>query len=106
MLLGWIFLVLAAVVEIVWFSTLKYTEGLTKLIPSIASLLLGLLDFYLLNKALNIVPTALAYSVWTAVASVGVFLIAVMYGGESLNAIQGIAFTVILLGCIVLRFAS
>ncbi|MFT6346409.1 MAG: quaternary ammonium compound-resistance protein SugE, partial [Myxococcota bacterium] len=64
---AWIYLVLAGILEICWAIGLKYTEGFTKLIPSIFTIITLALSIFLLAKAAQTIPIGTAYGIWVGI---------------------------------------
>ena len=69
----WVYLVVAGLFEIGWAIGLKYTEGFTKLGPSVATIIGMILSFGLLSLALRTLPIGTAYAIWTGIGAVGSF---------------------------------
>ena len=67
----WVVLVIAGLFEIAWSVGLKYSQGLTRLIPSILTFVFMALSFFLLAKAMKTLPLGTAYAVWTGIGTVG-----------------------------------
>lgn len=66
--MGWLWLLLSGVSEAAWAISLKHTEGMTRLVPTLLMMALLLLTLWLNAMALRDIPTAIAYAVWTSVA--------------------------------------
>ena len=80
--MAWTYLLLAGACEIVATTLFRYAEGFTKLGPSLASLAIGLLSFYLLNRSLVGLPLGTAYAVWTGIGAAGTALIGIAFYQE------------------------
>ena len=76
--MGWSYLLVAIALEIAWASTLKWTDGYTRPGPSLVNLVLCLANIFFLSQAIKILPTALAYSIWTGLGAVGLAKIGCM----------------------------
>ncbi|STX29399.1 multidrug efflux system protein [Legionella beliardensis] len=92
--MAWIYLLLAGAFEVVWAVGLKYTEGFTKLYPSIMTLSAMLISFLLLSQALKELPIGTAYAVWTGIGAVGTVIYGLYFLGEPATLIR--------IGCILL----
>lgn len=79
---GWAYLLLAGVLEIGFASTLKLTEGFTKLMPSLVFLFFAVFSFYFLTKATQTIPVGTAYAVWTGIGAVGTIVIGIFFYNE------------------------
>ncbi|MET0261565.1 MAG: quaternary ammonium compound efflux SMR transporter SugE [Rariglobus sp.] len=71
---SWIILLVAALFEIGWAIGLKYTQGFTRLWPSLATIATMGVSFYLLAQATRVLPIGTAYAVWTGIGAVGTVL--------------------------------
>ncbi len=80
--MGWIFLIIAGLFEIVWAVTLKQTEGFTKLWPSIITIAAMWISFGCLSYALKTIPMGNAYAVWTGIGAVGVAIVGIVWFNE------------------------
>ena len=79
--MSWIYLLLAGACEVGWAVALKYSQGFTRLRPSVVVLTAGLVSFYLLSLAAKTIPIGTAYAIWTGIgaagtAAAGIFLFA------------------------------
>ena len=69
--MAWVYLILAGVFECGWAVGLKYTEGFTKPVPSMLTIVSMAASFYLMSIAMKITPLGMAYAVWTGIGAVG-----------------------------------
>jgi quaternary ammonium compound-resistance protein SugE len=81
--MSWIYLFIAAALEIIWASGLKSTAGFTRLWPSIGVTAAIAGSLFLLAIAARGLPIGTAYAVWTGVGAVGVAIIGILFFGES-----------------------
>ena len=79
----WAALILAGLLEIGWAIGLKYTEGWTRLWPSVATVAIMIASMYLLAYSVRTLPVGTAYAIWTGIGSVGVALLGIWLFGES-----------------------
>ena len=96
--MAWTLLVVAGVFEVGWAIGLKYTEGFTRLGPTVATAASMVVSLYLLGVALRTLPVGTAYAVWTGVGAVGTAILGVVLLGEPAGAVR--------LGCIGLIVAG
>lgn len=96
--MSWIALFFAGLFEIGWAVGLKYTEGFTRLLPSLVTLAAMGISFGLLALALKTLPLGTAYAVWTGIGTVGTALVGMILFGEPSDALR--------LGCIALIVAG
>ncbi|RBQ30360.1 quaternary ammonium compound-resistance protein SugE [Arcobacter sp. FW59] len=104
--MSWIILFLAGIFEVVWAIGLKYSEGFTKLTPSIITLVTMIISFYLLSLALKSLPLGTAYAVWVGIGTVGTVIAGIMLFGESMTLIRVISILFILIGIIGLKLTT
>ena len=104
--MGWSYLLVAVALEIAWACSLKWTDGYTRLGPSLINLLLSLANMYFLSQAIKVLPTALAYSIWTGLGAVGVAIITYWLQGESFSLAKIGCMAMILLGATGLKAFS
>ena len=102
----WVLLTLAIFSEVVATSSLKSTEGFTKLLPSLIVLFGYGAAFYFLSLTLDTIPIGVAYAVWSGVGVAGIALISVLFLDQRLDAAALIGIGLIVAGVVVLRFFS
>jgi len=100
---AWVFLLCAGACEIVATTVFRYAEGFTKLAPSIASIVIGLFSFYLLNRSLAGVPLGTAYAVWTGIGAAGTAAIGIAFYAEPASAMRLACLTMLIAGIIGLK---
>jgi quaternary ammonium compound-resistance protein SugE len=98
---AWVILVLAGLCEVAWAVGLKYTEGFTRLWPSLATIAAILLSLGLLGVALRHLPLGTAYAVWTGIGTLGIWLF-----GESTSVLRLVCIGLILAGIVGLKLAA
>jgi quaternary ammonium compound-resistance protein SugE len=84
--LAWGALLIAGLFEVGWAIGLKYTDGWTRLWPSVATVAAMVASFYFLSLALKVLPIGTAYAVWTGVGAVGTALLGMILLGEPATA--------------------
>jgi len=104
--MAWIILVLAGLFEVGWAIGLKYSEGLTKLWPTIGTVVAMIISLCLLGIAMKSLPVGTAYSVWVGVGSVGTVILGIILFGEPVNAARLISVALIISGIIGLKLAT
>ena len=95
--IAWTFLLSAGACEIVATTLFRYTDGFSRLVPSLVCIAIGALSFYLLNRSLAGVPLGTAYAVWTGIGAAGTAVIGIAFYGEPVSALR-IACLVMLIG--------
>lgn len=102
----WILLVVAGLFECGWAIGLKYTEGFTRLLPSIATVIAMAASFGCLTLAVKTLPVGSAYAVWTGIGAVGTAILGVYLFDEPASAMRVGSIALIVLGIMGLRLAS
>lgn len=102
----WFLLVLAGLFEVGWAIGLKSSHGFTRLWPSVATLVLMSLSFFLLATALKHLPIGTAYAVWTGIGAVGTTLLGIILFGESASPARLACIGLILAGIAGLKLLS
>ncbi len=106
MLNGWLALVVAGVLEVVWALGLKYSDGLTRFWPSMAMLASIALSFGLMAVALKSVPFGTAYALWTGIGAAGTMIVGMIAFGESTSLMRLACLVLIIAGMVGLKLAS
>ena len=104
--MSWTILFLAGIFEIFWVVGLKYSDGFTKLFPTIFTIVTMIISFYLLSLALKALPIGTAYAVWVGIGTVGTVIAGIMLFGESMSLIRVISILFILIGIVGLKFTT
>jgi quaternary ammonium compound-resistance protein SugE len=104
--MGWLSLLMAGVLEIVWALGLKYSDGFTRLWPSLLTLAAIAMSFALLGLSLKSVPFGTAYAVWTGIGSVGAAVTGIMLFGESADWARVTCLVLIVAGTVGLRLVT
>lgn len=102
--MAWIILVLAGLAEIGWAIGLKYTDGFTRLWPSVGTITAMVLSVVLLGIAVKSMPIGMAYAVWTGIGIAGTAVLGALLLGESLSVAQLACVGLILAGIAGLKF--
>ncbi|MEE3719281.1 quaternary ammonium compound efflux SMR transporter SugE [Tumidithrix elongata RA019] len=104
--MDWFYLILAGVLEIVWATGLKYTDGFSKLLPSIGTIAALIVSFLFLAQALRTLPIGTGYAIWTGIGTVGTAIVGIMLFGESREFTRLVCIAMIILGIIGLKLAT
>ena len=104
--MAWIYLFIAGLFEIGWAVGLKYTEGFTKLWPSLITISVMILSFYFLSSAVKTIPIGTAYAVWTGIGAVGTAILGIILFGESKEFIRIFFILLIVIGIVGLKIFS
>ena len=104
--MGWLYLLLAGLSEVGWAVGLKYTQGFTRLLPSLATVASMALSLGLLGLALRSLPLGTAYAVWTGIGTIGTVVAGMILFGEPATALRLGCIGLILAGIAGLKLAS
>ena len=104
--MAWILLVLAGLFEIGWAIGLKYTEGFTRLWPTVGTVAAMVISLGLLGVAMKSLPVGTSYAVWVGVGAVGTAILGIVLLGESANLGRLVSLGLIVAGIIGLKLST
>ncbi len=104
--MSWFILVLAGLFEIGWAVGLKYTEGFTRLWPTVGTVLSMVISLGLLGIAIKSLPVGTAYAVWVGVGAVGTAILGIVLLGESASPMRLLSLALIVAGIVGLKLAT
>lgn len=104
--MNWLILVLAGLFEIAWAIGLKYTDGFTRLWPTLGTVGAMVISVGLLGLAMKSLPVGTAYAVWVGVGAVGTAILGIVLFDESANCGRIISLLLIIAGIIGLKLAT
>lgn len=104
--MNWLILVLAGLFEIAWAIGLKYTDGFTRLWPTLGTVGAMVISVGLLGLAMKSLPVGTAYAVWVGVGAVGTAILGIVLFDESTNLGRIISLLLIIAGIIGLKLAT
>ena len=81
--MAWIHLIVAGLLEIFWAISLKYTDGFSKLWPSVLTIAGMIASFYFLAQALKTIPVGTGYAIWTGIGAAGTAILGIILFSES-----------------------
>jgi quaternary ammonium compound-resistance protein SugE len=102
----WIFLITAGLFEVWWAVGLKFSQGFSKLTPSILTVLGMIASFYFLALALKNLPLGTAYAIWTGIGTVGTVVLGIFLFKEQVNPARLIFISLIIIGIVGLKITS
>ncbi|HEY5851767.1 MAG TPA: quaternary ammonium compound efflux SMR transporter SugE [Lysobacter sp.] len=102
----WIILVLAGLFEVGWAIGLKYTEGFSKLWPTVGTIAAMAISLGLLGIAMKSLPVGTAYAIWVGVGAVGTVILGIVLFNEPVNALRMVSVGLIIAGLVGLKLAS
>lgn len=104
--MAWIYLFVAGLFEIGWAVGLKYTDGYTKLVPTILTVIGMIASVVLLGLAAKTLPIGTAYAVWTGIGIIGASLWGIFVFGEPATAVRLLFLGLVVVGIVGLKFTS
>lgn len=104
--MAWLLLVIAGLLEVVWASALKQSDGFTRLWPTVLGLGGALVSLLLLGLALRSLPAGTGYAVWVGIGAVGVVLAGAIAFGEALTVGRAVFLAMIVAGIVGLRLVG
>jgi quaternary ammonium compound-resistance protein SugE len=102
----WIILIIAGLFEVGWAIGLKYTEGFTRLWPTVGTVLSMIISLWLLGIAMKSLPVGAAYAIWVGVGAVGTVVLGIVLFGEPANAARLISVALIIAGIVGLKLST
>lgn len=102
----WVYLVVAGLFEVGWAIGLKYSEGFSRPVPSIATIIGMIISFGLLSLALRTLPVGTAYAIWTGIGAVGTAVLGMLLFREPADAARLVCIGLIVAGVVGLRLVS
>nr|WP_199048122.1 quaternary ammonium compound efflux SMR transporter SugE [Dyella sp. ASV24] len=102
----WIYLMFAGLLEVVWAVGLKYTEGFTRLWPSVITGTAMAASVVLLSMALKTLPIGTAYAIWTGIGAVGAVILGIVLFGDSASPLRLACVGLVVLGMVGLKLTG
>jgi quaternary ammonium compound-resistance protein SugE len=102
--MAWTLLLIAGMLEICWAVGLKYTEGFTRPVPTLLTVVAMVLSMGLLGLSVRTLPIGTAYAVWTGIGAVGTVLIGIVLLNEPVNTARMVCISLIVAGIMGLKF--
>jgi quaternary ammonium compound-resistance protein SugE len=106
MSMAWIYLIIAGLLEVCWAVGLKYTDGFSRLWPSVFTLVTLAASMYLLSKAAQTLPIGTAYAIWVGIGALGAAILGIVLFNESATAMRLVFLAMLLVAIIGLKFTS
>ena len=104
--MAWVLLFIAGLLEVGWAVGLKYTEGFTRLWPSVATVSAMISSMGLLGLAVRTLPLGTAYAVWTGIGTVGTVVVGMLLFGEPRSFVRLACVSFIILGIVGLKLVT
>ena len=104
--MAWLYLFIAGLFECAWAIGLKYTEGFSKPLPTVLTVIAMGISFWLLSIAMKTIPVGTAYAVWTGIGAVGVAVMGMFLFNESKDILRILCLLLIVSGIVGLKLVS
>ena len=104
--MAWTILIIAGIMEVAWAVGMKYTQGFTRLLPSILTAIAVILSMGLLGLAVRTLPLGTAYAVWTGIGTIGTVILGILLFHEHASPLRLLCVALILSGIVGLRLLS
>lgn len=104
--MAWVYLLVAAVFEVQWAVTMKYTDGFSRLWPSVACVAGMAVSIYFLALAQRTLPVGTSYAVWTGLGATGTAILGMVLFNESRDVLRLLCLLLIVAGVLGLKFLT
>ncbi len=104
--MAWLYLIIAGLLEVQWAVTMKYTEGFTKIWPSVFCVLGMAASVYFLALAQKTLPLGTSYAIWTGIGAVGAAVCGMILFNEPRDVARILCILLIVAGILGLKFTS
>ncbi|MHB8949156.1 MAG: quaternary ammonium compound efflux SMR transporter SugE [Rhodoferax sp.] len=104
--MNWFILFVAGLFEVAWAIGLKYTEGFTRLWPSVGTAASMVVSVVLLGIAMKTLPVGTAYAIWVGIGAVGTAILGMVLLGDATNTGRLVSLGLIVVGVIGLKLAT
>ncbi|BCU63872.1 hypothetical protein F941_02532 [Acinetobacter bouvetii DSM 14964 = CIP 107468] len=104
--MAWVLLLVAGFLEVVWAYCMKVSDGFSKFVPSVLTIVFMIASFALLSYAMKTLPLGTAYTVWTGIGAVGSFAVGIFFLGEPASAMRMLAAVLIISGLVLMKLSS
>ena len=104
--MAWIMLVIAGALEVAWAYSMKLSDGFSRPLPAVLTLVLMTASFGLLSFSMRSIPLGTAYTIWTGIGAVGAFVLGIAVLGEQFTVQRAIAAALIVSGLVLMKVSS
>ncbi|MBX7067080.1 MAG: multidrug efflux SMR transporter [Parachlamydiales bacterium] len=102
---SWIYLIVAGIFEIFFTIGLKYSQGFTRLIPSIITIIFIFFSYFFVSLAMKTISIGTAYAVWAGIGAAGAVICGIVFFGDSYHFIRIISIALIIIGIFGLKLS-
>ncbi len=103
MSIAWLFLILAGFFEICFTIALKYSQGFSRLVPSIITVVFIVLSFFSVSQSMKTIPIGTAYAVWAGIGAAGTVTCGMLFFGDSYHIVRLLSIFLIIIGIVGLK---
>ncbi len=104
--MAWVLLLAAGLLEIIWASTMKLSDGFTRPLPAAITIVALIGSFALLAGAMRQLPLGTAYTIWTGIGAIGAFVVGIAFLGEAITPARLLAAALIVSGIVLMKLSS
>ena len=104
--MAWLIVIVAGLFEVGWAIGLKYTDGFTRAVPTVATLVAMVVSVWLLSIGMRTLPVGTAYSVWVGVGAIGTVVLGIVLFDEPASVARLVSVLLILAGIVGLKLAG
>ncbi|MGO0060363.1 DMT family transporter [Brevibacillus fluminis] len=104
--MAWVFLIVAGLFEVVWAMAMKYSEGFSRLWPTVITIAGMMVSFYFLSLALKTLPIGSAYAIWTGIGALGTVIFGMVFLGEPRHTLKLVFSALLIISIIGLKVTS
>lgn len=104
--MGWIYLLLAGAAEIGWMVALKFSDGFSRLLPSIVAVVALALSFAFIAPALRTIPMGTAYAIWTGIGAAGIAIVGILFFDEPATLLRMTCIALVVVGIVGLMLTA
>jgi len=103
---AWVSLVIAGILEVIWAFSMKQSEGFTRFVPTVITLITVIASFALLSFSMKSLPLGTAYTIWTGIGAVGAFAAGIFFLDEPASLLRVVAAILIVSGLLMMKLVS
>ncbi|MCQ4265093.1 quaternary ammonium compound-resistance protein SugE [Stutzerimonas stutzeri] len=103
---AWIMLTIAGLLEVGWAIGLKASEGFTRPLPSALTIVAMAGSFFLLARAMQVLPVGTAYAIWVGIGALGTVALGILIFGESASTARLLSVVLLLAGLVGLKLTA
>ena len=101
--MAWIYLGVAGILEVIWAYYMKLSEGFTRPVPTVITIIGSLASFWFLSLSMKVLPLGTAYVIWTGIGAVGAFVLGIVALGEQATPMRITAAALIVGGLVLMK---